>query len=438
MFSCFRPSKNTTQKSVQTYKSCFSNNEFGINIIIIKKKRFRYQILDCFLSNLDVISTFINKSLNVLKCNGLNASLMFLLHNQKDVDGVLDVFHHKNEKWQGRIYLHFENDDNLLSFETQQYIKNADIGDDRISNILHSKSSDCNCDHEHKKKILDIVVKEKEKNVFAIILKDVTQHYEMERALIEMIENQLNIMSDNMPWHIVKFLMTQKVTQIPTNMESLTRYHSNVTIMFIDIVGFTNIARRLEPRYIIALLNHFFTILDKLTDKHNVCKVETAGDCYIVSCGVANDFDEHVTERPSSCLERQYAKNILAFSKDVLYATKDITISSLHDEHLSVRIGIHTGDVISGMIGQKIPKFSLFGDTMNIASRMESCGKPNCVHVSRYTYYLLPEEVWKYSGGVYVKGHGNMDTYFLVHQENDVSSSNSSLTRKATDSTTVI
>lgn len=412
MFSCFKLRTHTTQKPLQALRWCPFMNDIGINSIIIKKGKTRYKILDCVLSESADLRIYINKSLNELKCSGISALLMCLLQNQKDVEDVLDVFQHKKEKWQGRIYLHFENDDKSLSKRTLQYIESTQKNDGRIAGILRCKTSHLDCDEAHTKMILEILVKEIEKGIFILILKDITQHFETERALAEMVENQLDIMCESMPRHIVEFLMTQKSTDISTSIESLTRCHSNVTIMFLDIVGFTTIAKRIGPTNVIMLLNHFFTILDRLTDRHKVCKVETAGDSYIVSSGVTKNSTEHMSQS-SSC-----ARNILAFSKDALCAAQETIIpSSLDDEHLSIRIGIHTGDVVSGMIGQKLPKFSLFGDTMNIASRMESCGKPNRIHVSQDTYHLLPEQAWEYTGGVYVKGRGHMDTYLLDHQQ---------------------
>jgi len=430
MFSCFKP---RAKKPLQALKWCPFMNDIGINIIIIKKGKTHYKILDCVLSESVELRTYINRSLDELKYSGIRALLLCLLQNEKDLEDVLDVFQHNKEKWQGRVYLHFENDDKSFSKRTLQYIENMQkCGDGRIAGILRCKTTDLDCHAEHKKMVLEILVKEIDKDIFIIILKDITQHFETERALVEMVQSQLDIMCESMPRHVVEFLMTKKSTEIPAHMQSLTRCHSNVTIMFLDIVGFTVIAKRIGSKNVIMMLNHFFTTLDRMTDRHDVCKVETAGDCYIVSSGVTKNSTEHMYDDVES--QTRHAKNIIAFSNDALCAARETIISSSFDkEYLSVRIGIHTGDIVSGMIGQKLPKFSLFGDTMNIASRMEKCGKPNRIHVSQDTYALLPEEEWEYTGGVFVKGCGQMDTYLLVHrQKDDIISPTNSLTQKST------
>ncbi|KAF5842669.1 hypothetical protein DUNSADRAFT_5744 [Dunaliella salina] len=111
-----------------------------------------------------------------------------------------------------------------------------------------------------------------------------------------------------------------------------------------------------------------------------------------------------------------WARQVLEFSKDLLLEAKKVCMPHT-GEPVSVRIGIHSGDVVSGLIGTKLPKFSLFGDTMNSASRMESTGSPNRIHVSAATYALLlscEDGGWEPTGGVQVKGKGFMQTYFWV------------------------
>mmetsp|Transcript_10724 Transcript_10724/g.29421 ORF Transcript_10724/g.29421 Transcript_10724/m.29421 type:complete len:219 (+) Transcript_10724:176-832(+) len=105
------------------------------------------------------------------------------------------------------------------------------------------------------------------------------------------------------------------------------------------------------------------------------------------------------------------AKRVMEFAKALLEAAKQVRMPDT-DEPVRVRVGLHTGDVVSGLIGSKLPKFSIFGDTMNTASRMESTGMPGRIHVSETTQKLLSHETWEGTGGVEVKGKGQMQTFF--------------------------
>lgn len=415
MFSCF---KKPNPKPAKAWKWCPIMNGIGINSIIIKKRKNRYDLQHRILSGSEDLQTYMDVALYKLKHDGINSFLTCLLQHQKYADEVLEVLQNKRESWQGRVFLQFD-DNKSLPKRNLEYIEDSQSYDTRIASLVRCKKKNSEqFDGENKNIIFDIFVREIEKGIFIITLNDITLQYETERILSEMVENQLDIMCESMPRHIVEFLMTQNIAQIPSSIHYLTKSHQNVTIMFLDIVGFTSIAKKIGQQNIITLLNHFFTKLDNFTDKHHVSKVETAGDSYIVSSGVISNIPTKNKDLRDAVEQTMYpwqsAKNVLEFSKDALCAAQHTCIPSLKHECLSIRIGIHTGEVVSGLIGYKLPKFSLFGDTMNIASRMESTSSPNIIHVSIDTSHLLPHEEWKYTGGTDVKGRGWMDTYILI------------------------
>ncbi|KAF5829774.1 nucleotide cyclase [Dunaliella salina] len=207
--------------------------------------------------------------------------------------------------------------------------------------------------------------------------------------------------------HAIEFLAKRdsNADTIPQNVGKLARSHKMATVLFMDICGFTSMSKAVEPHKVLEMLNTLFSAVDKLTDEYKVHKVETAGDCYIVSCGVlwdqtSNGFqctlDNHDHPEVS-------ARRMMEFAKAVLQETGKAKMPN-SSEPVQMRVGIHSGDVVSGLIGSKLPKFSIFGDTMNTAARMESTGKPGRIHVSETTQGLLPEYAWEAMGKINVKG----------------------------------
>ncbi|KAJ6215690.1 hypothetical protein RDWZM_010190 [Blomia tropicalis] len=178
-----------------------------------------------------------------------------------------------------------------------------------------------------------------------------------------------------------------------------------VTIYFSDIVGFTSLSARSTPMQIIDFLNDLYTCFDSIIENFKVYKVETIGDSYMVVSGLPEpNGDEHAAE-------------IARMSLALLQAVHSFTIRHKPDEQLKLRIGIHTGPCAAGVVGHKMPRYCLFGDTVNTASRMESTGLPLRIHVSEVTYRVLNRFNrfhLELRGQVELKGKGFMTTYWLL------------------------
>ena len=181
-------------------------------------------------------------------------------------------------------------------------------------------------------------------------------------------------------------------------------YFNNVTIYFSDVVGFGNICSKATPFQVVEILNGLYSVMDNVIDSFDCYKVETIADCYMVASGLpVRNGDKHAGEIASMALE-------------LLQSFNGVSYVGYDDKQVQLRIGIHSGPVVAGVVGMKMPRYCLFGDTVNTSSRMESGGFALKIHLSEDTYKVL-EKLGGYivtcRGEIPVKGRGVMTTYWL-------------------------
>ncbi|CAI2350694.1 unnamed protein product [Caenorhabditis sp. 36 PRJEB53466] len=186
-----------------------------------------------------------------------------------------------------------------------------------------------------------------------------------------------------------------------------------VTIFFSDVVQFTTLASKCTPLQVVTLLNDLYTVFDSIIEQNDVYKVETIGDGYLCVSGLPHrNGNEHI---------RHIARMALGFLSSLQY----FRVQHLPAERINLRIGINCGSVVAGVVGLTMPRYCLFGDAVNTASRMESNGKPGQIHVTAEANKMLTLVVGGFRtesrGEVIIKGKGVMETFWLLGEEAGIS-----------------
>jgi adenylate cyclase len=224
------------------------------------------------------------------------------------------------------------------------------------------------------------------------IFRNITQRLAAETALKHQQEKTQKLLLNILPEAIANRLKEETVT--------IAENFASVTVMFADIVGFTNIASEVSPIELVNLLNHIFSSFDRLTEKYQLEKIKTIGDAYMVVGGLPTRRHDHAEAIAYMALDMQ--KAISQFNCE-------------NQQNFSIRIGIHSGPVVAGVIGIKKFTYDLWGDTVNIASRMESQGIPGSIQITETTFNLLKDKfLFTERGEIDIKGKGKMKTYFFT------------------------
>jgi adenylate cyclase len=188
-------------------------------------------------------------------------------------------------------------------------------------------------------------------------------------------------------------------TKLKQEQTTIADSFKEVSVLFADIVGFTELSSHTSPGELVELLNQIFSIFDKLAERHGVEKIKTIGDAYMAVAGLPIQRSDHAAAIANMALDMQ--ESIDKFNQ-------------INQLQCSIRVGISMGPVVAGVIGLKKFAYDLWGDTVNIASRMESHGIAGCIQVCEGSYQLLKEKYeLEERGVIQVKGKGEMMTYLL-------------------------
>lgn len=205
-------------------------------------------------------------------------------------------------------------------------------------------------------------------------------------------ERSESLLLNILPEQIAETLKTEKGT--------IAENYPSASILFADLVGFTPMSARMTPSEMIELLNTIYSHFDGLAEKYGVEKIRTIGDNYMAASGVPAPRPDHAQALA------QMALDMLEFAK---------TIPQQNGESINFRIGINSGPLVAGVIGRKKFHYDVWGDTVNVASRMESHGLAGKIQITKHTSELIQDEfICDKRGTLDIKGKGKMDTWLLV------------------------
>jgi class 3 adenylate cyclase/lipopolysaccharide biosynthesis regulator YciM len=202
---------------------------------------------------------------------------------------------------------------------------------------------------------------------------------------------------------LLNILPAEVARELQEDGQATPRYYESVSVLFTDFKGFTMLAEKLTPQEVVAELNDCFTAFDEITEAHNLEKIKTIGDSYMCAGGIPVKDDNHPARIIKAAIEiQQYMLN----------RNENRRANGLPAWEL--RIGIHTGPVVAGVVGKNKYAYDIWGGTVNVASRMESNGEPGEINISADTYYQVNKYYdCRYRGKLYAKNVGEIDMYFV-------------------------
>jgi class 3 adenylate cyclase len=195
-------------------------------------------------------------------------------------------------------------------------------------------------------------------------------------------------------------ILPRKIAQrLKSGEEHIADAFPNVSVLFADMVGFTAMSRTMTASALVEVLGDLFSRFDLITEKHGLEKIKTIGDCYMLAGGVPDPMDDHAHAVIDAAIE---------------FCTALEEMRERTGGALRMRIGVHSGPIVAGVIGLRKFTYDLWGDTVNVASRMESTGEPGRIHVSVNTANLVRNDFKLESrGSIEVKSLGQVETFFV-------------------------
>jgi adenylate cyclase len=230
--------------------------------------------------------------------------------------------------------------------------------------------------------------------IFSLVVIRQRNRVKMEKANVEVEKEKSDALLLNiLPHEVAEELKTKGTTT--------AMHYDNVTVLFTDFVDFTQAADQMSPQSLIDELHACFTMFDEITSKYNIEKIKTIGDAYLAVCGLPSPNPSH-------------AENTLRAALEINSFMSDRLAKMGSNRTFNIRIGIHSGSVAAGIVGVKKFAYDIWGDTVNIAARMEQNSEAGKINISESTYEMIKDKfLCEYRGKLEVKGKGAMKMYFI-------------------------
>lgn len=223
--------------------------------------------------------------------------------------------------------------------------------------------------------------------------------YRYTRKTNKIIENE----RDRSKELLLNILPAETARELEASGHARTRFYNNITVMFADFKGFSYIARTLQPQELVTELNEYFIAFDDIIEKYNLEKIKTIGDAYMCAGGVPTPNDTHALNAVQAALAMQ----------DFMTKRRAERIA-IGKDSWELRIGIHMGPIVAGVVGKKKYAYDIWGDTVNIAARMESSSRPGRVNISSSIYDVVKDYYQcEHRGKIQAKNIGEVDMYFV-------------------------
>ncbi|KAL7834416.1 hypothetical protein SRHO_G00286630 [Serrasalmus rhombeus] len=253
------------------------------------------------------------------------------------------------------------------------------------------------------------ISKGKKTNIIDSMLRMLEQYSTNLEDLIRERTEELEVERQKTDALVAQMLPKSVALALKTGKPVVPEHFSEATLYFSDIVGFTTISALSDPIEVVDLLNDLYTLFDSIIGMHDVYKVETIGDAYMVASGVpSRNGNRHAAEMANMSL-------------DILSCIGTFRMRHMPTVKVRIRIGLHSGPVVAGVVGLTMPRYCLFGDTVNTASRMESTGLSYRIHVNISTVQILRDLKLGYKidsrGKTELKGKGVEETFWLVGKD---------------------
>ena len=248
-------------------------------------------------------------------------------------------------------------------------------------------------------------LRQAEENAKLITQQNILLEEKVAERTLELAEKNdvLNVELQRSEQLLLNILPYETAQELKMSGKAVARFYPDITVMFTDFKGFTHIAEKLSPEQLVQEIDEFFTAFDLIMEKNGIEKIKTIGDAYMAASGLPAINDTHALDMVNAAVD------IIEYME----VQKQIRIAASRPV-FDIRIGIHTGPVVAGIVGHKKFAYDIWGDAVNLASRMESSGEAGQINISQCTYDRISSNYsCIFRGEIEAKNKGKIGMYFV-------------------------